>query len=206
MRAAPGLDDQPGLVARAELLVGCGGDARAAVGVEVHEPLGRELSQCLADRRPRDAELLREILLVESRTALEIAAGDALTKHGVDLVGDALDLETGIVRWRWRHHDSGYRRMPGFVSIRMFRSNSTTPRIGYIMHMRETLNPVRIGTVLDPRVASFGAWRDIDVNLLWAGYVEGIEAARGRFPSLSRPPASSPTIQMPRSARSMHCS
>jgi len=45
------------------------------------------------------------------------------------------------------------------------------------MHMRETLNPVRIGTVLDPRVASFGAWRDIDVNLLWAGYVQGIEAA-----------------------------
>ena len=47
------------------------------------------------------------------------------------------------------------------------------------MHMRATSHPVRIGVVSDPRVASFGAWRDIDVNLLWAGYVEGIEAAGG---------------------------
>lgn len=47
------------------------------------------------------------------------------------------------------------------------------------MHMREIRSPVRVGIVLDPRVASFGAWRDVDVNLLWAGYVEGIDAARG---------------------------
>ena len=47
------------------------------------------------------------------------------------------------------------------------------------MHMREIRSPVRVGTVLDPRVASFGAWRDVDVNLLWAGYVEGIDAAGG---------------------------
>jgi len=47
------------------------------------------------------------------------------------------------------------------------------------MHMREIRSPVRVGIVLDPRVASFGAWRDVDVNLLWAGYVEGIDAAGG---------------------------
>ncbi|HYH61382.1 MAG TPA: gamma-glutamyl-gamma-aminobutyrate hydrolase family protein [Solirubrobacterales bacterium] len=45
--------------------------------------------------------------------------------------------------------------------------------------MREIRSPVRVGIVLDPRAASFGAWRDIDVNLLWAGYVEGIDAAGG---------------------------
>ena len=47
------------------------------------------------------------------------------------------------------------------------------------MHMREIRSPVRVGIVLDPRVASFGAWRNVDVNLLWAGYVEGIDAAGG---------------------------
>jgi putative glutamine amidotransferase len=45
--------------------------------------------------------------------------------------------------------------------------------------MRDPTSPIRIGVVLDPRVASFGAWRDIDVNLIWAGYVEGINAAGG---------------------------
>jgi putative glutamine amidotransferase len=45
--------------------------------------------------------------------------------------------------------------------------------------MREPSHPVRIGVVSDPRAASFGDWRDIDVNLLWAGYVEAIEAADG---------------------------
>lgn len=47
------------------------------------------------------------------------------------------------------------------------------------MHMREIRSPVRVGIVLDPRVASFGAWHDVEVNLLWAEYVEGIDAAGG---------------------------
>ena len=98
-----GLDHQPGLVARAKLLVGCGGDPRAAVGEQVDEPLGGEPAQRLAHRRPRDAELARQVLLMQARAALDLAAGDPLAQHRIDLVGDALDLETRSLRSRLSH-------------------------------------------------------------------------------------------------------
>jgi hypothetical protein len=106
------LDDQARLVARSQLLVGRGGDASAAVGEQVHQPLGREPAQRLANRCARDPELGCQVLLMQARTALDLAAGDALAQHRVDLVGNALDLEIA--------HGGQPSWYMDFVSIRMF--------------------------------------------------------------------------------------
>ena len=56
-------------------------------------PLRGEATERLPDWSARDAELACEILLVETGPALDLPSGDPLAEHGVDLVGDALDLE-----------------------------------------------------------------------------------------------------------------
>ena len=54
---------------------------RAAVGLDLHQPLGLELQQRLADRRPRRAEALRERLRPQPLAGLQLAFEDRLLQQ-----------------------------------------------------------------------------------------------------------------------------
>ena len=190
------LDHQPGLVARAKLLVGCGRDAGAAVGEEVDEALGGEPAQRLADRRPRDAELLSRgppgEVASRARSRRRRSARAAPRRPGRRRSGP----ETGLSAMGREHRDFEALppRLPSFVSIRMFsRSDSTAPRhrIHYA-HAGDRSASDR------PRRrsragASFGAWRDVDVSLALDPLRRGDRRRRRRRAIAPRRVASSPT-------------
>jgi putative glutamine amidotransferase len=55
------------------------------------------------------------------------------------------------------------------------------------MHMAGEVHRPRIGMVADRRSASYGAWNDLDVNLVWSTYADAIARAGGApiaFPPL----------------------
>ena len=66
------------------------GDPGAAVRADDHQPLGLELPQCLADRDPADAELLRHRLLADRGACLEHAVVDCLAQPARDVLGSRL--------------------------------------------------------------------------------------------------------------------
>jgi hypothetical protein len=80
----------PGLLHVAEVAIG---DRRSAVGNELDESLADEPRERLAERRPRDPELLRERLLSQACPWRKLARDDSFEELGVHLVDDALDLE-----------------------------------------------------------------------------------------------------------------
>ena len=87
------LDHQARLVGRSHPAAIQVGDAGAAVGVHLHEPLRGEAPQRLAHRGPRDAELDGDVLLVDALPARERAGHDALADRLVGEVDDARHAE-----------------------------------------------------------------------------------------------------------------
>ena len=92
-----GLDDEPCPPRLLHVAEVAAGNRRAAVRHELDEPLADEASERFAERRPRDAELVGERLLPQTRPRRELARDDPLEELGVDLVDDAPDLELPCV-------------------------------------------------------------------------------------------------------------
>ena len=88
-----GLDHQAGLVRRPHPAAVQIGDARAAVGAHLDQPLGGQSPQRLAHRRARHAELDRKILLMDARATRQRPGHDPLADRRVGQIDDARDRE-----------------------------------------------------------------------------------------------------------------
>ncbi len=99
-RGGGGLEQLAQLVELAHVGGGEAQHERAAARHEAHEALALEQVQRLAHGRARDAELGRDLLLLDARVGRQAAARDRLAQRGVHAVGELLLVVEGCERHR----------------------------------------------------------------------------------------------------------